>query len=86
MIEILHKFRTIKSCFTLYQRINVLGWYKFKCFLYPAKLSCVSYSIDICTVAIKNRNMHAVSTNKIAHILDFNYKGEHEKTPMKKSK
>ena len=34
----------------------VLGLGKFKC--YPAEFSCVSRSIDICTVAIKNtRNM-----------------------------
>ena len=51
----------------------VLGYYKFKCFVYPASLSCVSHSIDICTVAIKNiRNMRAVSTNQIADILHFN--------------
>ena len=36
-------------------------------------LSCVSHSIDICTVAIKNiRNMDAVSTNKIGDIMHFN--------------
>ena len=53
----------------------VLGWYKFKCFVYPASLSCVSHSIDICTVAIQNiKNMHAVSTNEIADILHFNNK------------
>ena len=53
----------------------VLGWYKFKCFVYPTSLSCVSHSIDICTVAIQNiRNMHAVSTNQIADILHFNNK------------
>ena len=44
----------------------------------PASLSCVSYSIDICTVAIKNiRNMHAVSTNQIADILHFNDNGNY---------
>ena len=49
----------------------VLGLGKFKC--YPAEFSCVSRSIDICTVAIKNtRNMHAVSTNQFADILHFN--------------
>ena len=38
--------------------------------MYPAWLSCISHSIDISTVAIKNiRNMHAVSTNQIADIL-----------------
>ena len=38
-----------------------------------ALFSCISHSIDICTVAIKNiRNMHAVATNQIADILDFN--------------
>ena len=53
----------------------VLGYYKFKCFVYPASLSCDSHSIDICTVAIKNiGNMHVVSTNKIADILHFNDK------------
>ena len=53
----------------------VLGWYKFRCFVYPASLSCASHSFEICTVAIKNiRNMHAVSTNQIADILHFNDK------------
>ena len=56
----------------------VLGYYKFKCFVYPASLSCVSHSIDICTVAIKNiRNMHAVSTNQIAVIFHFNDKDDY---------
>ena len=42
-------------------------------FLYSVLLSCVSNSIDICTVAIKNiRNVHAVSTNQIADLLHFN--------------
>ena len=51
----------------------VLGWYKFNCFVYRTSLSCVSHSIDICTVPIKNiRNMHAVSTNQVADILHFN--------------
>ena len=32
--------------------------------------SCISHSIDICTIAIENiRNMHAVSTDQIADIL-----------------
>ena len=36
-------------------------------------LSCVSRSIDISIVAIKNiKNMHAVSTNQIAEIFHFN--------------
>ena len=47
----------------------VLVKYKFKCFVYPTKLSCVSYTIDVCTVA--NRNIHAVTTNQIADILYF---------------
>ena len=56
----------------------VLGYYKFKCFVYPTSLSCVSHCTDICTVAIKNiRNMHAVSTNQIADILHFNDKGKY---------
>ena len=39
----------------------------------PTKLSCVSHSIDICTVAIKNiKNMHAVSTFQMEDILHFN--------------
>ena len=50
----------------------VLGSCKFKCFVYLAQLSCVSYYIDICTVAIKNiKNMYAVSTSQIADILHF---------------
>ena len=52
----------------------VLGYYKLKCFVYPL-LSCVSHSIDICTVAIKNtRNIHAVLTNQIADVLFFKNK------------
>ena len=48
----------------------VLDSYKFKCFVYPASLSCVSHSIVTCTVANKNiRNIHAVLTNQIADIL-----------------
>ena len=40
-----------------------------------SRLCCVSHSIDICTVAIKNiRNMHAASTNQIADIFNFNDK------------
>ena len=39
--------------------------------------SCVSHSINICTVVIKNiNNMHAVSTNQIADILRYNDKIE----------
>ena len=50
----------------------VLGQCEFRCFVYPAYLSCVSHSIDICTVGNKNiRNMHAVSTNHVADILHF---------------
>ena len=56
----------------------VFGYYKFKCFVYPASLSCVSNSNVICTAAIKNiRNMHAVSTNQITDILHFNDKSEY---------
>ena len=44
-------------------------------FAYPASLSRVSYSIDICIVKIKNiRSMHTVSINQIANILHFNDK------------
>ena len=44
----------------------------------PIKLSCVSHSTDICTVAIRNiRNMHAVSTNQIGDILHFNDKARY---------
>ena len=50
----------------------VIGQYKFKCFIYPVLLACVSHSADISTVAIKNiRNMHAVSTNQIADFFAF---------------
>ena len=42
----------------------------------PASLSCISHSIDIWTVAIKNiRNIHAVSINQIADILHFKDNG-----------
>ena len=42
-------------------------------FLHPVLLSCISHSIDICTVAIENaRNMHSFSANQIAEILHFN--------------
>ena len=68
LIETLSNFRTTYTCI-----MYVLGCYKFKCFVYPAYLSCVSHSVDICTVAIKNIwNMQAVSTNQIADILHFN--------------
>ena len=55
--------------------IPALVYFKFKCFVDPASLSCVSHSVDICTVAIKNiRNMYAFSANQIADILHFNDK------------
>ena len=42
-------------------------------FCISRQVSCVSHYIDICTVGIKNtRNMHAVSTNQTADILNFN--------------
>ena len=48
---------------------------KFKCFVYPASLSCVSHSINICTVAVKYiRNIHTVSIDQLAGILHFNDK------------
>ena len=69
LIETLYKFRTIMCWFTLCKYKFV----KFKCFVCPASISCVSHSIHTCTVAIKSiRNMHAVSTNQIADILHFN--------------
>ena len=44
-------------------------------FCVSPSLSCVSHSIDTCTVAIRNiGNLHAVSTNQIADILHFNDK------------
>ena len=65
LIKTLHKFRTIKLWFTLYLHKHILGKYKFRCFVYPASLSCVLYSIDICTVASRKiRNMHDVLTNQ----------------------
>ena len=73
LIGTLYKFRTIKCWFTLYLHIYTLGKYKFSFFVYPASLSCVSHSIDICTVAITNiKNMYAVPTNQITDILHFN--------------
>ena len=33
--------------------MHVLCWCRFKCFVFPVYLLYVSYSIDICTVAIK---------------------------------
>ena len=51
-IKTLSNFRTMKCRFILYQQTYVLGWCKFKCFLYPAWLSCVSHFIDICTVKL----------------------------------
>ena len=75
LIKTVYKFKTIKCWFTLYFHMHVLGYYKFKCFVYPTSLSRVSHSIDICTVAIENiRNMQAVSTNQIADILHFSDK------------
>ena len=53
----------------------VLGQCKFKCSVYPAQLFCVSHSIVIFTVVIKNiKNIGAVSTNQIADILHYNDK------------
>ena len=44
-------------------------------YIHPC-ITCVAYSIDICTVAIEDiRNMHAVSSNPIADILRFNDNG-----------
>ena len=41
----------------------------------PPSFFCVSHSIDIGTLVIKNiKNMHAVSTNQIADILHYNDK------------
>ena len=69
LIQTLYKFRTINCLFTLYPHMYVLGLHKFKCFVYPTSLSCVSNSIDVFSVAIKNiRNRHLVLTNQIADI------------------
>ena len=63
-------FYWLKHCIKLellsvdlaYMHMYVLGKCKFKCFVYPVLLSCVSHSIDICTVPNKSiRNMHTVS-------------------------
>ena len=69
-IETLYKFWTFIKCwFTLYLHMYVSCQYNFNCFVYPSSLSCVSHSIDIYNVAIKNiRNMHHVSTNQIEDI------------------
>ena len=49
--------------------MDVLGKYKFKCFVYATSLYCVPHFIGICILAIKNmKNMHAVSINQIADI------------------
>ena len=64
----LYKFRTINSWFALYLHI-----YNSDLLVFPAKLSHVSPSIDICNAAIKsNRNMNAVLTNPSGIILRFN--------------
>ena len=50
---------------TIYLHRYILGQYNLKYFLYPASLSYVSHSINICSVAFKNiRDIHAVSTNQ----------------------
>ena len=68
LIETQSNFRTIKCCVI-------------KC--YPSQLSCVSHSINIFTLAIKNiRNMHAVSTNQIADFLHFNDNYSHTPTSV----
>lgn len=51
--------------------------YKFKCFAYPALLSCVSHATDICTAAIENISMYAVSTNQLASNLHSNDKASY---------
>ena len=64
LIKTLYKFRTIKCWFTPNLHMHVIGYYKIQRFGNPAQPSCISHSIDICTVAIKNiKNMHAVSTS-----------------------
>ena len=76
LIETLYKFRTMKDWFFPYLHMYVLVKHKFRCFVYPTSLSCVSQFIDICTVAIKSiRNTHAVPLNKIGNISHFNDKG-----------
>ena len=54
LIEALYKFTTTQCWFTLYLHMYVLGQCRFKCFVYLAQLSCVSHSIEIYSVAIKN--------------------------------
>ena len=77
--EMRYKFTTIKCWLTLYLHMCVLYSMAFRnqsiieFFVDPIQISCVSHSVDICTVAIKNiRNMHVVSTSQIADILHFN--------------
>ena len=75
-------FYWLKRCLIL-ELLSVDLSYTYKCMFYvsansnvlyiPPRLSAFSHSIDICTIAIKNvRNMHPVSTNQIADILNFN--------------
>ena len=74
-IDTLPNVRVIRCWLTLHLHMFVLDWCKFKCFEYPASFSCVSNSIDICTVAIKNiKNVRAALTNQVADKLHFNDK------------
>ena len=57
--------------------LNCFEFFKFFCFpnelFFSASILWAIYSIDICTVQIKNiRNMHAVLTNQITSIWRFN--------------
>lgn len=55
----------------IYPRLHmyVLNQRKFRCLVFPAELTWILDSINICIVAIKIiRNTHAVSTNHIAVI------------------
>ena len=56
----------------MYACFRLLG-YKFKFFVYLALLSCISHSMDIFTLAVKNiRNMHAVSPIQVTDTLHHN--------------
>ena len=47
-----------------------LGQYKFRWFVYPTSVSCVSHFVDICKEVIKNtRRMHAALTNQVVDAL-----------------
>ena len=66
-MKIMSKFRTIR-CWSALSSVTLVSVNSINLY-FPIYILCISHSIDICTVAIKNIwNKHAASTNLIADI------------------